>query len=258
MLLETDEDVYQSAFTTDYVFRRAGFPEVDGAYDILNGLQVIDFSSEGGNTGFGFDLGITANLTDKLTLSASIIDIGSITWKTDTYEYTTRGKYNYGGLDLFSYSNADTLNTQLLTEDLERIADELTDKLDIRNTTEPGYSYTTPLHTRGYLSGTYQLMDDLTVGALFYFDNTRIGTQPGFAISARKPFGKWVTAGATYAVRNGRFNNLGVNATGHFGPLQIYLATDNIIGAVNPLGSKNVNLRLGFNLVFWEIEPPLE
>lgn len=256
--LETADDVYQSAFTTDYVFRRSGFPTVDGAYELLNGLQVYNFNNQSGNTGFGFDVGVTANLTDKLTLSASVIDLGSLTWKTDAYEYTTRGKFNYGGLDLFSYSSADTLNTQLLTEDLERIADDLTDKLEIRNTTEPNYSYSTPLHTRGYFSGTYELMDDLTVGALFYFENTRLGTKPGFAISGRRPFGKWVTLGATYAMRNGRFNNLGLNATGHFGPLQVYVVSDNIAAAVNPYGSKNVNLRVGFNLVFGEIEPPLE
>jgi len=256
--LETSDDVYQSAFTTDYVFRRAGFPTVDGAYDILNGLQIFNFSTQSGNTGFGFDVGITANLTDKLTLSASVIDLGSINWKTDTYEYTSRGKYNYGGLDLFSYSSADTLNTQLLTEDLEQIADDLTDKLDIRNTTEPNYSYTTALHTRGYLSGAYKLMDDLTLGALFYLENTPLGTQPGFAISGRKPFGKWVTLGASYAMRNEGFNNLGLNATGHFGPLQVYVVSDNIAAAINPYGSKNFNLRVGFNLVFREIEPPLE
>jgi len=258
LTLETADDVYQSAFSTDYVFRRAGFPIVDGAYDLLRGLQVYNFNTQSGNTGLGFDLGLSANVTDKLTLSASVIDLGSLTWKTDTYEYTTRGKFNYGGLDLFSYSSADTLNTTLLTEDLESIADELTDRLEIRDSTEPDYSYTTPLRTRGYLSGTYQLMDDLTLGALFYLENTQLGTQPGFAISGRRPFGKWVTLGASYAMRNGRFNNLGLNATGHFGPLQVYVASDNIAAVVNPYGSKNANLRVGFNLVFREIEPPLE
>ncbi len=258
LTLETSDDVYQSAFSTDYTFRRSGFPAVDGAYELLNGLQVYNFNTQSGNTGLGLDVGITANLTDKLTLSASLIDLGSITWRTEAFEYTTRGKFNYGGLDLFSYSSADTLNTQLLTEDLERIADELTDRLEIRDTTEPDYSYTTSLHTRGYLSGTYKLIDDLTIGALFYLENTQIGMQPGFAISGRRPFGKWVTLGASYAMRNGRFNNLGLNATGHFGPLQVYVASDNIAAAVNPYGSKNVNLRLGFNLVFREIEPSLE
>ena len=251
--LETADDVYQSAFNTDYVFRRAGFPPVDGAYDLLSGLQLYNLTNSG-NTGFGFDVGLTANLTQKLTISAAVIDLGSINWTSDTYEYTTRGKYNYGGLDLFSYASADTIDSQRLTDDLEIIADELTDILDIKNTTLPGYSYTTRLHTRGYLSGTYQLMDDLTVGALFYLENTRLGTQPGFTLSARKPFGKWVTAGTTIGMRNGRFNNLGINATGHLGPVQIYLVSDNIAAAVNPYGSKNFNFRFGINLAFGKID----
>lgn len=253
--LETSDDVYQSSFRTNYVFRRAGFPEVNGASEL--GTQVFDFSMNG-NTGFGLDLGITANLTDKLTISASVIDLGSINWKNDTYEYTTHGSYDYSGLDLFSYSDADTINTQRLTEDLQLIADNITGTLDIRSTTSDNYSYTTPLQTRGYLSGTYKLMDDLTIGALFYLENTRLGTQPGFVISGRRPFGKWLTLGATYGMRNGGFNNFGLNATGHLGPVQVYVASDNIFAAVNPFGSRNTNLRLGFNVVLWEIEPPLE
>ena len=254
--LETNEDVYQSSFLTNFVFRRAGFPPVTGASDLE--AQVYNFNMTGGNTGFGFDVGITANVTDRLTLSASVIDLGSINWKNDTYEYTSHGKYNYNGLDLFSYSSADTVDTQRLADDLQIIADNITGTLDIRNTTKQNYNYNTPLHTRGYFSGTYRLMEDLTVGGLFYLENTRLGMQPGFALSARKPLGKWVTLGATYGMRNGRFNNFGLNATGHLGPLQVYLASDNVIGAVNPFGSRNTNLRLGFNVALWEIEPPLE
>lgn len=249
--LETADDVYQSSFTTDFVFRRAGFPSVDGAYELLNGLQLYDFNIDG-NSGFGFDVGITANLIDKLTLSAAVIDLGRLNWDTEVYEYATLGKYNYGGLDLFSYSSADTIDSDRLTQDLEQIADTIGAILDINIVSSE--SYTTPLHTRGYLSGSYELMDDLTIGALFYMENTPLGTQPGFALSARKQFGKWVTVGASYAMRNKGFNNLGLNATGHLGPLQIYLASDNIAAAVNPYGSKNFNFRGGINLLFGKIK----
>jgi len=245
--LGTSDDVYQSSFTTDFIFRRSGFASVDGAYELLDGLQLYDFNVDG-NSGFGFDFGVTANLIDKLTLSVSVIDLGRIKWDTEARHYGTRGKYNYGGLDLFSYASADTIDSDRLTQDLKEIADTIGAILDIRIISEE--AYTTPLHTRGYLSGSYKLMDDLTVGALFYLENTRLGMQPGFALSARKKFNKWVTVGATYAMRNNKFNSLGLNATGHLGPVQIYLASDNVTAAVNPYGSKNFNFRGGINLVF--------
>ncbi len=250
LALTTSDDVYQTTFDTDFTFRRAGFDAVSDIAELVNDeLSLYDFNNVSGkNSGFGIDLGVTANLIDRLTLSAAIIDLGSINWSNNAHEYTSRGTHTYEGIDLFSFASADSFNTDGLTAEFEQVLDSISQILDIRTGADD--SYRTALPTKAYLSGSYQIQDDLTVGALLYIENYRQNTVPGLTLSARKKFGRWFTLGATYALRSQRFDNFGLNALAHLGPVQIYAVSDNVAPLFNPFNSKNFNLRVGLNLAF--------
>lgn len=251
--LTTSDDVYQISYDSDFSFRRAGFSQAaDFAELTENDFSLYNLNDlTGGNNGFGIDLGVTANLIDRLTLSVAVTDLGRISWKNETYEYNSKGIYTYEGLDLFDYVSSDTLDSDRLADDFEQVLDTIAEILDIRSTASDGY--TTSLNTKAYLSGSYEVLDDLTIGALIYIENANKSTQPGFALSARKKFGKWFTLGASYAFRSQRFDNLGLNAVAHLGPVQIYAVSDNIAPLFKPLDSKNYNFRVGLNLAFGRI-----
>src|ERR1041385_6950675 len=73
--------------------------KTSGIHNINDGFK---FSNYSGNTGVGLDLGATFKPIDKLTLAASLVDIGAIKWKYDTYQYTldkTKANYTFQGVD---------------------------------------------------------------------------------------------------------------------------------------------------------------
>lgn len=245
----TSDDAYQTTFTTDYEVNYSGFAAldssitelVDGGVDLYNRDNLFP-----GNSGIAIDLGMTANITDKITVAASIVDLGSLNWKANVGSYASQGTYTYEGLDLFTFVDGDTLNTTGLQNELEAIVDTFTQVIDVQPTSTTSYS--TKLPTKIYLSGQYDLLDDLTVGALLYNESYHGKNVPGLALSARKSFGSIFTLGGVYSIRNQRFNNFGINAVAKLGPIQLYMASDNVLPIFRPFNSQNVNFRAGINV----------
>src|SRR6185312_2047695 len=74
--------------------------KTSGIHNFDDGFSLSNYS---GNTGFGFDLGATFKPFDKLTLAASLVDIGAIKWTNNTYQYTldkSKANYTFEGVDI--------------------------------------------------------------------------------------------------------------------------------------------------------------
>lgn len=239
--LYTDPDIYQLTFNTDYRINSSSFL----AYN-QNGDFELDFGEMSAkqlftqNLGIALDLGASIKLSEKLEISASIIDLGSIKWKKNTTNYISEGAYTYEGLDISDIVNDESIS-------FEETIDTLAEIFDFDEVSE---SYTTMLPTKFYLSGNYQINDIFEVGGLFYSEIYRGKLFPAFAASASMSLGKIASVGAIYAVRNSTYNNIGLNATVKLGPVQIFAVTDNIMAAFQPYDSRNANARLGINLAF--------
>ena len=61
---------------------------------------------------------------------------------------------------------------------------------------------------------------------------------------------EFLRLGATYSIEDNEFSNLGLNASLHVGPVQVYAITNNILTAFRPLDANYQTARLGVNLVF--------
>lgn len=238
--LYTDPDVYQLTFDTDYRINTSSFL----AYD-QNGDFELDFGEITAerllskNLGLAVDLGAVVDL-GKLEIAASIIDLGGINWKKNATNYTSLGSYTYEGLDI-----SDIINDESIS--FEETVDTLAEIFNFEETSE---SYTTMLPTKIYVSGSYEVNKMLKVGGLLYAEAYRGQLFPAFAASASFNLGKTVSLGAVYAIRNQRFDNVGLNATFKLGPVQIFAVTDNIVAAFQPYDARNVNARIGINTVF--------
>ncbi|MFT5166625.1 MAG: hypothetical protein ACI8P3_001857 [Saprospiraceae bacterium] len=238
--LYTDPDIYQLTFDTDYRLNSSSFLAYDGDGEFS--LDFGEFSFDritSPNIGFAVDLGASIQLK-KLEISASIIDLGGIKWNENISNYTSQGSYTYDGLDISDIINDDDVS-------FEETLDTLTDIFDFQESSE---SYSTMLPTKIYLSGTYKVNDLFKVGGLFYSEVYRGTVFPAFAASASVNLGKVFSVGAVYAIRNKTYDNVGLNATLKLGPVQIFAVTDNIVAAFQPYDSRNVNARIGLNMVF--------
>ncbi|MEM6967511.1 MAG: DUF5723 family protein [Bacteroidota bacterium] len=240
----TDPVGYELTGETDYRINTSGLPESD-----INAGDFFDFDEfeldlSGPNQGFAFDLGASLDLTDKVTIQTSILNIGKINWKDNVYNYVSNGITTFEGLDFQPIIDEGTLDT-------EEILDTIAQTFEFETTSE---NFSTTLPTSFYLSGTYEVRPKLTVGALFFAQGFHSELTTAVALNVRKDFGKSFSLGAQYANVEGGANNLGLSTTVQLGPVQIYATSDNIVPIFKPLRGQNVNFRFGMNLVFGKIE----
>ena len=236
----TDPDVYQLTFTTDYLINTSSFFSYEGGEDFEIDFGEASFNDLfASNLGTAIDLGATFKV-GNVDLSASVVDLGFIGWKKLSKNYHSQGTYTYDGVDISGIIRDDSIS-------FAGALDSIGEVLDFKETNR---NYTTMLPTKVYLSASYDLGVNWSFGGLFYTEIYRGKVYPAIAASARARFGKILSIGATYAIRNKTYDNLGLNATVKLGPVQFFGVSDNVIAAFKPYDSRNSNLRFGVNLLF--------
>lgn len=237
--ITTNEEYYQLSAETDILINSAGIPLTVGGDEFFS-IGEFDPQIFGDNKGFGVDLGATLNLGDRLTVSASILDIGQITWRESANNLTSNGRFDYEGLDYDGLVGNDEIQF-----------DEIVDSIkNVFQFTDSQNEYSTSLPSRFYVSGLMNFGSGIQAGALIYGEAFQDNFSPGFALSVRKEFANIFSAGAVYGIRNGSFSNLGVNMALRLGGVQFFGLTDNILSVFNPLAARNANVRFGLNLAF--------
>ena len=242
-------DAYQITATGDARVRSSGI------LTKTSGTNGQDYFK---NSGFGVDLGATYKFADKLTVGASITDLGFITWRNDTQLYTldpTKAKYTFAGFDINKLldKNSGYLDAQ---------RDSIKTKFEMKKS--PSGSYTTSLPTKFYLSGNYELTKNLSLGALFFGEQFGDRFSSGMTAAVNKNFGKLVSTSLTYTVSNRSYNNIGLGVSFNVSPVQLYFVGDNLLMApISLAANQNLNsylnntqlltLRAGLNIVFgWD------
>ncbi len=243
----TSDDIYQLTLETNYAFFASSFIsafDTSGfGYVIRQGdLNGKAFSS---NTGYGFDLGAQYQVNDRLALDISLLDIGGkITWKENANYFASQGQYQYDGITL---PGADIINGAD-SLDFSTKLDTLNDIFQFQKTAQ---EFETALPFRGYLGGRFDLTKRWTVGLSVFFQK-RDEEAPTAAVgaSARWKVRNWLSLGAMYSVNARSAANLGFQVGLKPGPVQVYLASDNIIQAFSVRSQPTANLRAGLALVF--------
>ena len=238
--ITTDEEYYQLSAETDIIVNSAGIPLTVGTNGEFFSIGEFDPQIFGDNKGFGVDLGATLSLGDKLSVSASILDIGQITWKESPNNLTSNGRFDYEGLSYDDLTGNDEIQ-------FDELADSITNVFQFSETQN---EFSTSLPSRFYISGVFNIAAGVQAGALIYGEAFQDNLSPGFALSIRKEFGNIFSAGAVYGIRNGSFSNLGLNMALRLGGVQFFGMTDNVLSIVNPLAARNANVRFGLNLAF--------
>ncbi len=241
--LFTDEEAYQLSLDADFRINSTGLIRYNGLRNIAVDYDFANFKAEQiftRNTGVAFDLGAYWS-NQKFDLAVSVLDLGGrIQWREQVQNYSLNGLYEYRGLDI----------APDLLADSARLGNALDTLLAIYNFTESYNGYATRLPVRFYLSAAWQLNETWRLSGLFYNETYRGETFPAVAAGVNAQLFSWLNVGATYAFRNGRFDNLGVNTNLQFGPLQLITMTDNLLSALRPKDSNSANVRVGLNLFF--------
>lgn len=235
--LTTDEEFYQLNFDNDYVINTTADVTYNGLDDAEAEINLRDglLSS---NLGFSMDLGVAYQVSDKLQVSASILDLGSIRWSSSPKNFTSKGTFSYDGVDISDYIDDSTLELEL--------ADSLGDLLQVVETND---SYATALPTRLLLGADYHINDKWRCGAVVAMRRYKGHTSLALGLQTSRRILRVLDVGVQYSYRAGNPLNIGLSTTLFLGPVQFILAADNIFG-FDVTGSSHAHIRTGLGLRF--------
>jgi hypothetical protein len=226
----------------------------EGKFDFENAdfntddLSIADYTSNVfKNLGLGLDLGAVFKPIDQITLSASVVDFGYIRWNNTVYNLRQNSEFVFEGINFDSIRSDDFF---------DQFVDTLINEFDYTPSNDP---YTSFLSSKIYLGFNYHLSNKTSFGVVTRSQLYKSKLINQVTFSANLYPTKVLVTSFSYTIQNYSFNNLGFALGSTIGPFNMYFIFDNIpivwAREVNhnypiPHKLKDVNLKLGFNLVF--------
>ena len=236
--LYTDPNNYNITAKADVTLNSAGLLGDFG--NIGSDISYKTFLT--GNHGFAFNIGAHYLIDEHWEVAASANDLGMIFWKDNAHNKTINdGSFTYQGLDL----------AQFLTQpDSANVFEEFLDTLEAAfPLDETENSYSTSLSSQIYISGAYKFTDRDRLGLDFYGEIFKTHFEPAVAINYTHKFGTIFHLSGSYMYNSRNFANFGFGFALTLGPVQWYLAADNILAPMMPQHTQNAHFHSGLNFV---------
>ena len=200
-------------------------------FSIRGLLPLSNFTSK--NIGISGDFGFQY-LAENWSVSASVLDMGFITWRSNPKNYQTNGSYSFDG---FTFDE--------ISEDSISVEWENIQELFEINTTEKSYRTIAPV--KFYLGGEYQ-HNRWTFGGLIYSEWKQERVLPSFAVNAKTTLWNFWEVGMMYGVKNNSYSNVGLSSIMRIGPVTLYTLSDNVVAVFLNASKTKLNLRFGANI----------
>jgi hypothetical protein len=238
--LYTGETNYDLEGNLDFLVQTAGF--FDSTFSAGIGDEALTEMKGFRNLGWGLDVGAVYRHSDALTFSFSAKDIGRIRWNSMVRSFTTEENYAFNGVDLFDLvEQSDTLNG------FDQLIDSLGNSFEVTEFSQP---YGTWVPAKLYAGGTYKLREGTIAGAAITAEWAARRFVPAIGLNLRQNIGRKIAASLTYAYYNRDWFNVGFGLFAGAGPIEFYIASDNVLGAMNYLKFRNAHLHFGIQLAF--------
>lgn len=214
-------------------------------------LILKDFS----NLGLAADLGASYKLNKRITLAASVNNLGFIRWKENTSNYKFNGEAKFEGVKMENLSSADGEKLNL-----ETVGDSLINAFKLDTTYQ---KYTSSMVGSSTLTVNYNICRNTSVNALIFANYYR-GVRVAASIGVQQKIARWFSIMAYWSAQYHKFDNLGLGIMVKPGPVQIYAICDNLTPLlkardgseidVTKLDFRNSNIRFGINLAIGRVK----
>mgnify|MGYP002623760175 CR=1 FL=1 len=228
---------------------RKDYEAKSGSYDYVNDADFDSFKLSG--FGFLFDLGAIYKVTDDITVSAAITDLGTIRWDNTHLLQTAVESFTFNGFQNVSVNEDRDDNT--LEKQLDRYGDDLADFAHLKDmgdqgarsvgvgaTARLGVEYTLP---------TYKALSFGALGTRRF--NGPMSWTEGRVSANYAPF-NWLDGGVNFAASTFT-TSVGWVLNIHPKAINIYVGMDHLVGKTSkqfvPLTS-NANLSLGMSITW--------
>ncbi len=240
--LTTSDDYYQIKVKNDIDIQSSGMISFGDSNpgDIKNISFNTDITSSKNfftsNSGVGLDLGLTYDINENIMLMASVTDIGSINWKENVVSLT-----NQKNTELIGVNLKDIIDGQ----GTENTKDSLYGafKLNTNNA-----SYSAPINAI-FNAGISYRMNDYMFSSVFSSQSYIDQNKYNLSLQASKKIGKNILIGLSYTIKNNSYNNVGLLVNAKYGRVNIFGASQNILGLTKSREINGLNGRVGLSFV---------
>lgn len=239
LTFETSEKAFTYNVKSDLKFNSSLTP-----IDSNTTLNSILFGNQQ-NRGFGIDVGANLKLNKKLSVSASIIDLGVVRWRDNlktTYTKNPGVYHEYRGMDIQDFIG-DSANQK---KGFETFKDTLMEVIALETSSD---DFNTGLLGEFYVGGNLHITKNHNIGALMYGSFYKKEFYPALTLSWNSQIGRVLALSASYTMYRESYVNLGIGAALKLGPEQFYISTDNAIGSVTD-NTRNLGVHFGWNHIF--------
>ena len=209
-------------------------------------LGAEHFIGNTGNPGFAFDVGGQFKLNEKWDFAASVLNVGGITWKKNVQSWVTSDPdkvITYEGFDIGDFFEDGGLDK----DQIEDVFDSISDEFGIEETE---IAYKTKIPVNLDLNANYNLGIKNRFSGLVSTQFVADHVWPSLSLAYTRKFSDTLNLMFSYTALPHSYLNLGVGFAANLGPLQFYLALQNIYAAFALSQSDMFHVRFGFNLVF--------
>lgn len=222
-------------------------------------INPFDLILNGKNSGVAFDFGAEYQLLPNLSLSASIVDLGFIGWKSDVFNLTATNNFSFDAFDLTDVISGE----QDFDSMLENLGDSLKNSFQL---VDGENKFNMGLPTKIFLGAQYRPINLFGVGVLSRTTFNQGYMSQALSLSGTLYAGDAFSSSLTYTMANRSYANLGFGFAARLGPVQFYTIADQIPltwvkfsesggkGFSLPNRIDYFSLRFGFNLIFGKVK----
>ncbi len=223
---------------------------VSGIQSNINSLSDLPAFLFSWNHGAALDAGVIYDYSEKVVLSASILDLGFIHWRKNINSISQDKEFQFRGIDLNNYFSSGNE-----TDFLQAMEDSIYSSFSLSSTDNP-YVALIPLRLMAGVD--YQWRKKIRLGAVLEGEILSSRLYPSLSLTAIVRPSEFFTASVSYSFMDRGFKSLGFGFVFGTGPLQLYLVSDHIpvnyvretdLGLLWPYSARSMNIRAGLNII---------
>lgn len=201
--------------------------------DVLLNLNINDNFSIGSyifnkkNIGTGIDLGLNYQINHNLILSASIIDLGSIKWKNNLRNFEMKG------ISEIDQTLINSTGDKYITNTPDFVA-SMVDNFNLFMVDTLSTQFSTSLPTNYYLGLSYQINQNLSIGIVDRFIQTKGLNHNSISLTSKIDLKKKLTITTGYSIIGKSYFNIPFGILYKWNAGQSFIGSDNIFSFLLP------------------------
>jgi hypothetical protein len=213
----------------------------------ISKYNIADYALNLKNPGGALDIGLSCNIGNHFSFSFSALDLGFIWWKSGAINFRIPDNtIVFEGLDIAEILRNE--NSGSGQNGFTEMLDSIFEPYQIQVSNNPYVAPLNPVLFAGffYAPDLKSKLNLMTRAEIF-----KGSIHPAFTLAYIRKFGNAASFSVNYSYMNRNWLNAGFGGAFKMGPLQFFIATDNILSAFIPHKTGNVSLYAGCNWVFY-------